>query len=625
MTAKAQHTMTSSRDIINSATGMIAESTLDLLIAEVKETVTGADEVITGIEDSVEALNACELNAVEYTLFSKIKRSWHVGKPVKVRGHIRRIDDVEPDFIGDSLVDHISMELEDTEGNTIRTATIYDDQIISRVIDLYLQYEAFDFYGCTVPQPVYSPSGKFKRIRYAFLISAINPSDDPIMMVRASNAEIKKAAELVKTLSKKPNAIFDYIREQLVQIIGIKGLEDAPTLDLCLKAMIVQALSDGYDVGRSFSHRLHTLVIGSPAVGKKLLTEVARILNPVFTEAHPGKITIPGIAGRAFYKEGSWLSEPGLIPLAHRGVFAIQDFHHVAKKKEVMGIFSMVMEDGVVIDSTAAKKKHHALTAIHLDLNKSSDIYLAGGKPELPSGAARLADIGLSMNVLTRFDFIAEIPRDSERQMQIALQMHSGTHRTARFPVAKSTTDAERELRVLVAYLRTTFAEVEIPESLVEGHIRSKQQELLEINRNRINRLQLLGDYQTRLANSIHKYVYAIARGNGRAVAIADDVDEAFRFIHSKMEFLATIEPFETPQSWTAPAGANKVLSRREYIAQAFAGNEVTVEEVRTAVITEYGLKVSASTIRRDLQEIAQKTKHGVFHVPGSDNGKLKR
>ena len=35
----------------------------------------------------------------------------------------------------------------------------------------------------------------------------------------------------------------------------------------------------------------------------------------------------------------------------------------------------MVMEGGVVIDSTAAKQTHSALTSIHLDTNKRTDLF----------------------------------------------------------------------------------------------------------------------------------------------------------------------------------------------------------------------------------------------------------
>jgi len=63
------------------------------------------------------------------------------------------------------------------------------------------------------------------------------------------------------------------------------------------------------------------------------------------------------------------------------------------------------MEDGKAIDSTSARKEHEALTSIHLDMNKVSDLF----PKSVPSGKdimiSRLDDIKIPMNVLSRFDY----------------------------------------------------------------------------------------------------------------------------------------------------------------------------------------------------------------------------
>jgi hypothetical protein len=608
----------------------ITDKEKNLLVSEVRDYVDGAMKIQEQLASSVKKLNGYDLDKTKYSSFAAMCTNKCIGVPFKARGYICTLNDVVPLYFGlgetDTFsTDTFSIVLEDTDGNLIHSATIYDDQLIERVKDLFLQHQTFDFFGCIVPKVKYTSTDKFRGMTYVFLLRDLSASDEPLQMIQSERSEIVKAEKLVKTLGKQNGKLIEYIRERLIETIGIKGLEDSPLLDRSLTAVILAALSDGYDSKRSLSHKLHTLFIGSPAVGKKLLTEAARILNPAFTEGHPGKITIPGIAGRAMYKDGAWQSEPGLIPLAHRGVFVIQDFHHVEKKKEIMGIFSMVMEDGKVIDSTAANKTHHALTAIHIDMNKHSDVYLDDKEGGAGAGCARLDDLGLSMNVLTRFDYIVDIPRDTERQMEIALMMHTGSQQTSQYPTARKVTDAERELKVLVAYLRTHFANVVIPEDLIEQYVRVKQKELVDCNRDELQRRQLLGDYQTRLSNSVHKYVFALARGNARSTATKDDVDEAFRLIRTKLEFLATIEHFEVPADWNHEPEQKKVLERRQFILSTFAGADVTVEEVHARVLKDFGKDVSPTTIRRDLKEIADKPKHGIFSLPKWQNGKLKK
>jgi len=603
----------------------ITDQENDLLVSEITDNVDGFEDIKKCISSSVKRLNGQDVEKARYATFASMCSSKCVGVPFKARGYICTLNNVVPEYIGLKLIDKFTIVLEDTDGNTISTATIYDDQLIERVKDLFLLHQTFDFFGCIVPRAIFTAADKFKGMAYVLLLRDLYPSVEPLQMIQAERSEIAKAEKLVKTLGKQNGKLIEYIREKLIETIGIKGLEDSPLLDRSLTAVILAALSDGYDSKRSLSHKLHSLFIGSPAVGKKLLTEAARILNPAFEEGHPGKITIPGVAGRAMYKDGAWQSEPGLIPLAHRGVFVIQDFHHVEKKREIMGIFSMVMEDGKVIDSTAANKTHHALTAIHIDMNKHSDVYLNDTEGGANAGFARLDDLGLSMNVLTRFDYIVDIPRDTERQMDIALMMHTGAQHTSQYPTSRRITETERELKVLVAYLRTEFAEVTIPEDLIENYVRVKQKELVDCNREELHRRQLLGDYQTRLSNSVHKYVFALARGNARSTATKDDVDEAFRLIRTKMTFLATIEHFELPENWNHEPEAKKVLERRQFILNTFAGADVTVEEVQARVRKDFGKDVSLTTIRRDLKEIADKPKHGIFSLPKWKNGKMEK
>jgi len=595
---------------------IISDSERRLLVDSIGSDFFAADKIAENLVVAIHRLNTANWDEISYTSIAEIQRNAALGLPTQIRGSTKVLGRVTPRHFDGAFVDTVSLTIEDVHSNVITSATISDSSLIRRLVDGFHRNQVLDFYGCPVLLPVRTSAGTYKGLGYNFLLADIDSSEDPLQMIQATPHEIEVATATVKRLAKQDGAILAHIRSELIRTIGIKAIEKSPKLDVGLTSVILQALSDGYDSSRSLSHRIHTLVVGSPAVGKKLLAEAIRITNPVSTEGHPAKITVAGVAGRAVNRDGQWTSEPGLIPQAHRGAFIVQDFHHVkdSAKKELMGVFSMVMEDGKVIDSTAARQTHNALTSIHLDLNKVTDLYPSDASTE-STKADRVKDIGLSMNVITRFDIAIEIPRDVARQIEIGLEMHIGAKKSAQFPVGETANATDRKLKVLVAFLRSRFAEVEISADLAENHIRTKQRELLDTNRDRLDRLQLLGDYQTRLANSVNKLVFAIARSNARAVATKADADFAFQLLASKLEFLATLEAFNTPESWTIQRPANKVDNRRNFIIENFSGKDVTPETILNDVRKQFGNSVSLSTIRRDLNAVSDKPKHGSFRV----------
>jgi len=560
---------------------------------------------------SLRRLKEAKWPDVDYGDIRSHFRNTNVGKPLKIRGSIKCLPNVVPCYEFSSSLDTIELVILDGRSDCINTSPIISSKLINKVHDLFDQYQSLDFLGTVIPD---AGEGKIAKPVFRFYLIDVEPSDDPLQIIQATALEIDEARRLVTNLKATPGKILEHIKSKLVETIGIKGLRDAPELDRSLEFMILQALSDGYDSSRSLSYKLHSLVIGSPAVGKKLLTEAAHILNPVCTEGQPAKLTVAGIAGSAVNRDGKWTSEPGLIPMAHRGTFVVQDFHHVAKKDPLMGVFSMAMEDGKVIDSSAAKKKHHALTSIHLDMNRQSHVRLDCTVKEI-SPREQLADIGLTMNVLSRFDYIVEIPRDSVRQTEIAKQMHSGIQVTPNNPVnGKQNVDA-RELQVLVAYLRSAYSEIDIPDELMASVVRDTHKALLKTYRDASGNESLLSDYQTRLANSIHKLIAAVARGNARNVANESDVEVVHKYVETKMKFLATLNPSTVQPTMNGRRELGKVAKRQLFIRENFGGKETTVAEVHQAVNDRHDTKVSESTIRRDLEEVGKSQRHGVFLV----------
>jgi DNA replicative helicase MCM subunit Mcm2 (Cdc46/Mcm family) len=338
-------------------------------------------------------------------------------------------------------------------------------------------------------------------------------------------------------------------------------------------------------------------------------------LNPAFQEAHPSKATAAGVCSTATQMDGLWISKPGYLPLAHRGVFAIQDFHSVkdAQREKLLGIFNMVMEDGRVIDSTAARQTHAALTSIHLDTNKRTDLFPDSQLRGDTIIAKRLDDIRIPMTILSRFDFIIDIPRDAERQMEVSLAMYdrSGNVQAPRSP-AQQRASWSRKLQVLVALLRTEHGEIRFPKP-IRRYMRGTQADSWRKSGDALQKIPWLSDFQARLTNSFFKFVAAIARMHGRDKPVVPDVDHAFRLIRRKFEFVATLaKHLNLAKTWEAPEGPDL----EQWLLNRFAGQTCTTGDILRAYEDSFGLPPVRRTIERHVPQVAQRRRKGLWEFP---------
>ena len=449
--------------------------------------------------------------------------------------------------------------------------------------------------------------------RFFLLVHDMKPSETALQMVMASHSEIDYAQKTLTALKEAGKGIFEHIYDTLVQGMGIQGLESGSELRDSLEAIIVQAFSDNWI--HNASGKLHTLVIGAPAVGKKLLVDAARILNPVFYEAHPSKVTVAGICSTAVQQQGVWRSKPGYLPLAHRGVFAIQDFHSVRdrQRENLLGLFNMVMEEGQVTDATAAQTTHPALTSIHLDANKKSDLFPDSQLRGETIVAKRLDDIKIPMTNLSRFDFIIDSPRDTQRQIDIALAMYERPDHVVGTRVERHAQDQwARQLQVLVALLRTKHRTLTFSPDIARV-MQSKHDKLTQADPELYYKLPWLGDFQTRLTNSVFKYVASYARMSDREEPQAEDVDRAFRLIRRKFEFLTTLsQSLQVPTTWEAPQREDVDT----WLLNRFAGRQVRPKEILSAYEAEHAIPLERRTLERHLHKVAQSVKFGVWAFP---------
>jgi hypothetical protein len=475
-------------------------------------------------------------------------------------------------------------------------------------------HHTFDILGTVVLVPIATGAGE----SFHLLVHDVRPAEAPLQMLRAKQVEIEEARSTLLEIRRNQQSVYEYVQAMLVKELGISGLDRAQELKDSLEAIIVQAFSDGWV--HNCSGKLHTLIIGAPAVGKKLLTEAAQCLNPAFEEAHPSKATVAGVCSTATQKEGVWVSKPGYLPLAHRGVFAIQDFHAVkdAQREKLLGIFNMVMEDGRVIDSTAARQTYPALTSIHLDTNKRTDLFPDSQLRGDTIVARRLDDIRIPMTILSRFDFIIDIPRDPKRQLEVSLAMYqrpSMVHGTMS-PVQRRS-EWSRRLQVLVALLRTEHADIDFPEPILR-HMQRQQERLWQESMDQLRTIPWLSDFQSRLTNSVFKIVAAYARMNDRDAPVAQDVDAAFRLIFRKYAFVATLAQCLTlPTTLEVPEGPDL----EQWLREQFAGQQRSTAEVLTAYREFFRVDPVRRTIERHLPRVARRVRKGTWEFPGERLG----
>ncbi len=540
--------------------------------------------------------------ALYYSKINQLYSTSRVGSPIKIRVHVKQWD-IPKTFTtdkGDTLI--TCLLLEDTEKATMHTTDITNEALVRDIIDASRKFTYLDIVGTLVTIPL-DAAGMKKEFR--ILVHTFRPSDSIKQLAEVEEKDEKEIEDLLKQLKVKKTTLLEYIKKELETEMWF--VLENPLLETSVEAMILQAYSESW-----YEHvpaRIHTLAIGAPGSGKKLLERAAWALNANISEANPVKVTSAGLNGvaRQIKGGGGWISEPGLIPEAHKSTFVLQDFHSVRANQRIAALdtFSMVMEDGKCIDSTAAKKEHPAETAIHLDTNKITDLF-----PEKQKLVKEfIADVNIPLNVLSRFDYIVDIPPDIEKQIEISLERFRGNTIIGQKPEERLQKWAKK-MRKLTAYLRDKHSEITIPED-VRAYAREKFEELQRENIEHLKDLQLLANFMQRMHNSIHKFIAAYARINDRSVAEREDVDNSMKFLIMKLNVLKEIQrQIKIPKSWEIPRG--KAIA--EWIVNTYkSGEEVTVKILQDKYESEFGIPLDDRTCQRWIQKVAR---------PGMGKGK---
>jgi len=534
----------------------------------------------------------------------ELKNEKYVGHPVKVYGYISDTMQTQPLVFFDNRYTVSGVQISDLQDDVIDSTVFEIDRFASQLQAITKKSTPYIFTGT-----ILSIFSAFRR-EYIFYIKGIEENVTPLEQINFDPSEIKDLNNKYQQAEKY--GLRKYIKDQLIKNLGIKGLSKATELDKALDFIILQSFSRGLSAEGRYSNRLHSLVIGSPAVGKKLLTKSALLLNPVSEELSSStrKITPAGLVGNVVSTGYGPISKPGYLPKASGGVVCIQDFHEIAKKSDnsIYPVLSKVMEDGEAIDSTSGRTTHQAITSIHLDMNKLSQV-----KPVQITTAFK--DIRIPLNIISRFDFIIDIPPDIQRQIEVTLEMAKGKKTLGTSLTQSKKPEWERELQVFVAYAQTYFRQVDILDQESE-EISDRLKKILKDNELKTSLGEHFSSMMTRLQISVEKMIKAIACSEQAPKVLKKHIDEAFSLVDYKINFLKALDiaSFTTISSTKKPG---KEI-RQEFILKEFEGKVVSVNDVVKKIKDELDVEIVERTIRRDLNEMdgVTKPKHGYYKIP---------
>ncbi|MCK6472704.1 MAG: hypothetical protein L6R28_13250 [Planctomycetes bacterium] len=442
---------------------------------------------------------------------------------------------------------------------------------------------------------------------YAFTYLGHTEVTAALHLVGATKEEEAAAAKLVDELAAVPQGVIDWIRTEVVDLLGIVGAEGFPQLWRALMAVILQAVANG--TVNATPATVNILLVGAPGLGKGLLSRAAVLLNHVAVRISSNSITPAGLIGTRERIGGNRTRvKPGALVLANNGCAIIEDLHNVDtySYRHAFGIFCDVMEMGRAIRSTYGGVDLQVNTGLLADVNPRSTVRPAFlGKQDV----LFLDDLNVTLPYLSRVDVVIYLPRDVARQVETLKAMISDAPKVG--AVETSTKDLQRirRLQVLVAFLRDMCPTVDVEP--VVGEVQARLQELLDLNRAKLNALDMASDFLLRGAKSILKLVAASARLHGRCDAESVDVDVAFELFGEKLVFLSLIEPaFRPVAEWHSEPQV-----RQMRMQEHFSGQTVDIE-----AICKMFPGVSKRTIQRDLVAIGGKSHgDGQWTVPGPE------
>lgn len=540
----------------------------------------------------------------------------NVGRAVRVVGHVSEIHDPAVTVVqgADGSVEQMettSARITGVDKERLYMLDLIGRPLIEKVQAAYQGGGLFEFLGVIVVLPVAIDKKRpsFTGVSGTFFLHLVDvrPTESALDLLGASGCERKSARDLLESLHADGFSPLTFLKMQCLENLGVVALDDAPHLNVAIEFACLQALSCGR-IGNAPS-RLHGMIVGPPAVGKKLIGLAARALNPVSTEASASKVSAAGLVGASHQTASGWSSKPGLLPMASNGVLVVQDAHGWARRSvdQIAPILQELIEDGEVRDSVAGGRKHTAEAALLVDLNRTS-------QANLGSGGAEAALLGV-LPLLSRWDFILEVAADAERAWAVAGQMFR------RMQQGKMPLDQQpwvRRCSTLVSLLRDMHPVVDVDAVVgdLEAAHREFEVELSDISRLRPNEVSAI---PVRLAVTMMRYVLASARGHNRSYATQADVDLARRFVGHKLAFLRGALVTDVPLSGSPD---DRQAAREAFYWRHWSGKAAKATDVAQDYSRRTSDHASAKTVLRDFKRLgAERVGGAKWRLPTTDKG----
>lgn len=543
--------------------------------------------------------------AAHHATVQQVRRPAMLYRPVRIVAHLVHMS--EPRLAQVSDMDGKTTEtvaaflrLRDTEGTEIGTLPVLGEALVDKLLTMRQRAHVevlartlavFDMMTCP-------------HLAFVLQVFDARPSVSVLDLLGASDQERDEAAALLAGLAPAGTSPLEHILNEIVRGLRVVALDEFPLLRNLLRFTVLQALSCGrLDHA---SGRLHALVAGPPASGKKLLGLASRALNPRWAEASAAKISAAGLVGASHPAAGGWKSQPGLIAGADQGVVVLQDAHAIspAELRRLGPVLQEVIEDGVVRDSVAGGVQRETAAALLIDLNRLSQ--LVTSRKGSPTEAALL----LLRPLLSRLDLIVDIPADVKRAWTVAGAIYGTIGPGGR------TFDEQpwvRRLRLLVGALRDRHPEVNLDP--VRDGMRAVHEEIAAENEKLFSTAPELGDIPVRLAITMARFVSASARAHDRSVAEVQDIEEALTFVRLKLQFLRVA----VPDLARAVESAERV-DADDRTEEHGAGQVVHVADFAKRHAEATGDDICERTARRHLRRLgAVRRGPGLYLLPSSE------
>jgi hypothetical protein len=497
--------------------------------------------------------------------------------------------------------DVVHAVLQDRKGSRIRTLHVSGDERVAEFIGSLHGPGSLEVLASVVPVPL-SSGGRVSE--YRLHVFAARRADSSLDLLMATPAERVQVRKLRAELRKRGITPGQYVMQRVIEGVGIEGIDEFPELRLGIEFVVLQAFSLGRI--RHAPGKLNGLVVGPPGQGKKLLALCAALINPCVSEASAAKISAAGLSGANYPTADGWRSQPGLVPLADRGVVILQDAHAIprAEAARLAALLQELMEDGVLRDAKAGGVRREVEVGLLMDANRLSQVY--GTTPKGPE-AAMLSLVP----VLDRMDFLCEIGFDRQRAWRITQKLYANQDvRLA--PLHKA--PWVRELQLLVALMRDEHAVVDL--SRVSAEMAERHERLAARIAQEFPGAGEQLDTPQRTSISHSRYVAAAARAADSSDATSAEVDLVQPLLETKLRFFARW----SSTSRAAVAGTREAVApalARAELYEGYRGKAVRLEDVARELSKLTDSPISTRSVRRDFIALgAVQARRGLWRLP---------